>query len=78
MTIKLWNLTKTRSAKIISLCTTAQPGECLRLNELGLFAGQKITCLKVAPFKGPRLYQVSDSIFSLAQEVADKIIVEEI
>lgn len=78
MAKKLWELKKSHSGKILSLCDSTEPNECIRLNELGLFSGQEITCLKAAPFMGPRVYQVSDSIFSLAREVANKIIIEEI
>lgn len=78
MAKNLWELKKLSSGKILSLCETAAPNECVRLHELGLITGQEITCLKASPFKGPRIYKVSDSIFSLAQEVANKIMIEEI
>lgn len=44
-----------------------------RLSELGLFKGAKLTCVKALPFHGPKVYQLSDSIFSLDQELASKI-----
>jgi len=69
----LWEL-KEKSHAIIEGLGEKIPVEFqLRLSELGLLESGPIICLKKTPFNGPSLYQVGDSVISLAQEVAENI-----
>ena len=46
-----------------------------RLREIGLGQGNFVSCLKILPFNGPKVFQVDDSVFSLEGATASKIFV---
>ncbi|RLA63778.1 MAG: ferrous iron transport protein A [Epsilonproteobacteria bacterium] len=69
----LWELKEKSHAIIEGLGEKIPKDFQLRLGELGLLKSGSITCLKKTPFNGPTLYQVGDSVISLAQEVAENI-----
>jgi Fe2+ transport system protein FeoA len=48
-----------------------------RLFEMGLEVDQIVRCVRVPPIKGPKVFQISDSVFSLEKEIAEKIFVKE-
>jgi len=68
----VWNMNIGNTAIIESIDNCSDPFT-RRLSELGLFRGAKLTCLKALPFHGPKVYKLSDSIFSLDRELASKI-----
>ncbi len=47
-----------------------------RLLELGFSPSTEITCLKITPFNGPRVFEVSGSIFTLERDLAKNIFVK--
>ncbi len=51
-------------------------GHAIRLREIGLGEGEKVQCLKVLPFGGPKVFQIRDSVFSLEKAVAHRVFVE--
>lgn len=69
----LWELKEKSQAVIDGLGEKIPLNFQLRLGELGLLESGPITCLKRTPFNGPNLYQVGDSVISLAREVAENI-----
>lgn len=44
-----------------------------RLAELGISEGQEIECIKNLPFGGPKVFALSDCLFSLEKSMAEKI-----
>ena len=72
----LWELKEKSQAIIEDLGDKIPSGFQLRLGELGLIKSGPIICLKKTPFNGPILYQVGDSVISLAREVAENIYIK--
>lgn len=68
----LRDLTVNEQAQISKL-TNVEEKTLLRLKELGISEGRKITCIKRAPFGGPSIYQTSDSVFSLDKNLAQAV-----
>ena len=50
-------------------------GHANRLRELGFREGERVTCLKILPFRGPRVFQVRDGVFSLDASTVRKIFI---
>lgn len=71
----LWDLKEQTKAKIKSIENVSEVSD--RLSQLGFKPGSEVTCVKKLPFNGPRAYQVSDSVFSLDKETANKIKISE-
>lgn len=69
----LWKLTETMTATIKGFSEQIPSEHLTRLRELGIDIDKTITCLKKTPFKGPKVYQISDGVFSLDEETAIKI-----
>jgi Fe2+ transport system protein FeoA len=47
-----------------------------RLSELGFFVGRRLACVQKLPWRGPQLFHVGDSVFSLDFALAGLIEVE--
>ena len=75
--MSLWILPKHKSALIEGFSENLPAGYLMRLRELGFEKHEKVRCLKKAPFRGPRVYQVGDSVFSMAQDIAELIYIRE-
>jgi len=71
----LWNLTPSQHATVKSIGTTCPELFKSRLGDLGFYPGERIVCLRRTPFGGPRIYQVGQSVFSLAEDIASLVIV---
>ncbi len=71
----MWQLTPGVKA-IISNIQSNEEMLLQRLQELGLSAGQEIECVKRLPFDGPRVYALSDCLFSLEKSMAEKIVIK--
>lgn len=72
--MSLWNMSKGQKAQISHLdIKTAE--HLRRIQELGFEPGETVTCLKITPFGSPRVYQVGPCVFSLSQELAEKILI---
>jgi ferrous iron transport protein A len=69
----LWELKRGESALIKGFDETLQTVHKHRLHDLGFEMGQSITCLMTPPFGAPRVFQIADSVFSLAKEIAQQV-----
>ncbi len=69
----LWNLEESQSAKVEDFDGAFETQMQTRLKNLGFNNGNQIKCLKKLPFDGPRSFQVSDSVFCLEKDIAEKI-----
>lgn len=76
--MNLWAMKENSTAVVLSLDNALLDCHALRLTELGLRVNERIKCLKHIPFRGPRIYLIGDSVFSLAEDVASCIQVHEI
>jgi Fe2+ transport system protein FeoA len=52
------------------------PTLCVRLNRYGLYQGDLIRVMRVAPLGGPILIEVNGREIALGCEIAEKILVE--
>jgi ferrous iron transport protein A len=74
----LWDLTPNQQALVKSIgldCSELFKG---RLGDLGFYPGERIICIRRTPFGGPRIYQVGASVFSLAEDIATAVLVDEV
>jgi ferrous iron transport protein A len=69
----LWEIKNKQTALIDSLDPSIVPAVFDRLNEMGFAAGQAIQCLRRSPLKGPLVLQVGDCVYSLEQNIANRI-----
>ena len=74
--MSLWTLKEKENGFITLFDQNINKGHALRLKEIGLQKGTKVTCLKVLPFGGPRVFQISDSVFSLDKSIAHRVFIQ--
>lgn len=74
MFLTLWDIKVKQNAQINSLCSSLNGAVSQRLDEMGFNPGQNVICLRRSPLKGPVVVQIGDSVYSLEQEVANKIL----
>ncbi|MEO9946381.1 MAG: FeoA family protein [Paraglaciecola sp.] len=71
--LTLWDIKKKQVAKVDGLDPTLTPSVQRRLSEMGFSSGQDIQCLRRSPFKGPLVLQLGDCVYSLEQDIANRI-----
>ncbi|WP_289030738.1 FeoA family protein [uncultured Paraglaciecola sp.] len=69
----LWEIKTKQTALVDGLDPTLVPAVMQRLTEMGFASGQSIQCLRRSPFKGPIVLQLGDCVYSLEQDIADRI-----
>lgn len=68
--VALWQLGKGSNAVIIGF-DGAMPAEySSRLSEMGFHVGESVTCLLRPGFGCPRVYRVSNTVYSLDEDLA--------
>lgn len=73
MSQTLWSLEAGDQCEIIGYDDVLADNYRVRMMEFGFHAGESVTCLQSPSFGAPKVYQVSNTIFSLDDEVADHI-----
>jgi Fe2+ transport system protein FeoA len=73
MNPSLWSLKAGQTCEILSYDTALAEPYRVRLMEFGFHVGERVTCLHSPAFGAPKVYQVSNTIFSLDDEVASHI-----
>ncbi len=74
--LSLWELPINEEALISAVFPILNAKLILRLEELGFEENAPISCLKKMPFKGPKIFQIGDSIFSLTKEIASAVTIK--
>jgi len=69
----LWDLKKGQSCVLLDFKETFDPRYKLRVLELGFRPQVKVTCIKAPAFGAPKVYQISNSAFSLEDSIAKDI-----
>ena len=69
----LWDIKSKQTALVDGLDPTLVPAVIQRLSEMGFAAGQVIQCLRRSPMKGPLVLQLGDCVYSLEQDIANRI-----
>lgn len=69
----LWSLGAGQRCRIESYDTTLADNYRVRMMELGFHPGEVVTCLQAPALRAPKVYRVSNTMFSLDDEVASHI-----
>ena len=75
MTQSLWSLEAGDLAVIDGFDQSLAENYQIRLMELGFHAGEQVTCVQSPALGAPKVYRVSNTVFSLDNEVAEHIAV---
>ena len=73
MTATLWSLKCGDSCQIIDFDDALAEPYKIRLMEFGFHPGETVTCLQSPAFGAPKVYRVSNTVFSLDDEVATHV-----
>ncbi len=73
MNISLWTLKAGERCEILGYDQMLPDNYRTRMMEFGFHPGETVTCLQSVAFGAPKVYRVSNTIFSLDEEVADHI-----
>lgn len=71
----LWDLLPRRTGRIVEISPRIDELYRNRLNDLGFMVGEAVACVRQTPFKGPRLFKIGDSVFSLDRDLAQSVMV---
>ena len=72
----LWELRAGQKCKILSYQSELEKDYQVRLMDLGFHPGEVVTCVQAPAFGAPKLFQVSNTVYSLDDWVAKKIKIE--
>ena len=76
MTQSLWELRAGESACITGYDDALAENYRIRLMELGFHINEQVTCVQSPSLGAPKVFRVSNTVFSLDDEVASHILVE--
>ena len=69
-TVSLWSLRAGQPCRILGFDDTLAEPYRIRLMELGFHPDERVVCLHSPGFGAPKVYRVSNTVFSLDDEVA--------
>ncbi len=69
----LWSLRAGDRCRILGYDDALAEPYRIRLMEFGFHAGESVRCLQSPAFGAPKVYQVSNTVFSLDDEVASHV-----
>ena len=73
MNVSLWNLKAGECCEILGYDQVLPENYRTRMMEFGFHPGETVVCLQAVAFGAPKVFRVSNTIFSLDEEVADHI-----
>jgi Fe2+ transport system protein FeoA len=73
MNLSLWCLKAGDQCEILGYDDALDEKYRVRLMEFGFHPGESVTCLQAPAFGAPKVYRVSNTIFSLDDEVATHV-----
>lgn len=73
MTLTLWSLKAGDRCEILAFDDALDEKYRVRLMEFGFHPGEFVNCLQSPAFGAPKVYQVSNTVFSLDDEVASHV-----
>lgn len=73
MNQSLWTLKAGERCEILGYDQVLPENYRTRMMEFGFHAGETVVCVQAVAFGAPKVYRVSNTIFSLDEEVADHI-----
>ncbi len=72
--IALWDLAPGVQATVVGFDDGLSDNYRVRLMEFGFHPGEVVTCLLSPGFGAPKVYRVSNTVFSLDSEIAEKVL----
>jgi Fe2+ transport system protein FeoA len=75
MTPNLWSLRSGDSCEILGYDDALDEKYRVRLMEFGFHTGESVSCLQSLAFGAPKVYRVSNTVYSLDDEVATHVLV---
>ena len=75
-TVPLWTLDKGQRAAIRGFADVLPDSYRQRLTEMGFHGGEIVTCLLRPAFGAPRVYRVSNTVYSLDEDVAAHVMMQ--
>jgi Fe2+ transport system protein FeoA len=75
MTPNLWSLRSGDSCEILGYDDALDEKYRVRLMEFGFHPGESVSCLQALAFGAPKVYRVSNTVYSLDDEVATHVLV---
>ncbi|WP_240732808.1 FeoA family protein [Halioglobus maricola] len=76
MRTSLWSLKAGDRCTIVGYDDALADKYRIRLMEFGFHAGESVACLQSPAFGAPKVYQVSNTVYSLDDEVATHVRVQ--
>ena len=75
MDISLWSLKTGDHCEILGYDNALDDKYRIRLMEFGFHPGETVSCLQSLAFGAPKVYRVSNTVYSLDDEVAAHVLV---
>jgi Fe2+ transport system protein FeoA len=75
MSLSLWTLKTGDRCEILGYDNELDEKYRVRLMEFGFHPGESVSCLHSLAFGAPKVYRVSNTIYSLDDEVASHVLV---
>ncbi len=72
----LWHLAPGLQATVVGFEDDLSENYRIRLMEFGFHPGEVVTCLLSPGFGAPKVYRVSNTVFSLDSEIAEKVLMD--
>jgi Fe2+ transport system protein FeoA len=76
MKANLWSLKTGDQCEILGYDATLDDKYRIRLMEFGFHPGESVSCLQSLAFGAPKVYRVSNTVYSLDDEVASRVLVK--
>ncbi len=73
MNLSLWSLTAGQRCEILGFDSALAERYRVRMMEFGFHPGESVSCVHAVAFGAPKVYRVSNTIYSLDEEVAGHI-----
>lgn len=74
--VDLWSLPRGAAARIVGYGDGLEPAWRTRLAEMGFHPGERVCCVLRPALGAPRMYRVSNTVFSLDRALAERILVD--
>jgi len=71
----LWSLNPGEQCDVVGFDSGLPDAYRIRLMEFGFHPGETVSCLLSPGLGAPRVYRVSNTVFSLDREIADRVFV---
>ena len=78
MSQSLWSLSTGDRCEIVGYDNALAEKYRVRLMEFGFHPGETVACIQSLAFGAPKVYRVSNTVFSLDDEVASHVMVRRI